>query len=203
MSANLTSAAAALIEPFRYVDGQRIRERSALSLERSLQDDFVKFFGLALRLRRDTSSAFVLGFITNNSYMDSALHRGVRGEMMRLLNRIYLVNLFGDLIKDREENVFDIQQGVAVFLGAKSFDDSHSTTLVADIHGSRSAKYAAMQLQSISTSGFAKIQPSPPQRYFLQLTTGEEYPSIAVVDRSFWTYEHMHQDTKGRLSHGV
>ena len=96
MSANLTSAAAALIEPFRYVDGQRIRERSALSLERSLQDDFVKFFGLALRLRRDTSSAFVLGFITNNSYMDSALHRGVRGEMMRLLNRIYLVNLFGD-----------------------------------------------------------------------------------------------------------
>ena len=185
MSANLTSAAAALIEPFRYVDGQRIRERSALSLERSLQDDFVKFFGLALRLRRDTSSAFVLGFITNNSYMDSALHRGVRGEMMRLLNRIYLVNLFGDSIKDREENVFDIQQGVAVFLGAKSFDDSHSTTLVADIHGSRSAKYAAMQLQSISTSGFAKIQPSPPQRYFLQLTTGEEYPALLSLTEVF------------------
>ena len=49
MSANLTEAAAIIIEPFRFVDGERIKERSALSLERSLQDDFVKFFGLALR----------------------------------------------------------------------------------------------------------------------------------------------------------
>jgi len=183
MSANLTSAAAALIEPFRYVDGQRIRERSALSLERSLQDDFVKFFGLALRLRRETGAAFILGFITNNSYMDSALHRGVRGELMRLFDRLYFVNLFGDSIKDREENVFDIQQGVAIFLGAKACDDRATGAFITDIHGTRANKYTAAQQESMKTLPFARIQPLAPHRYFLQLETAGEYLSLpSLID---------------------
>ncbi|MGE0430598.1 MAG: type ISP restriction/modification enzyme, partial [Hydrogenophaga sp.] len=185
MSANLNAAAAALIEPFRYVDGQRIRERSALSLERSLQDDFVKFFGLALRIRRDTGPAFILGFITNSSYMDSALHRGVRGELMCLLDRLYLVNLFGDSIKDREENVFEIQQGVAVFLGAKRTDESVSEVFVSNVHGTRSEKYAAMQSQSLKTSKLTKIHPTPPQRYFLRLESGGEYPGFPSLNEVF------------------
>jgi len=185
MSANLNEAAAALIEPFRYVDGQRIRERSALSLERSLQDDFVKFFGLALHLRRDTGPAFILGFITNNSYMDSALHRGVRGELMRLLDRLYLVNLFGDSIKDREENVFDIQQGVAVFLGAKRIDECVAEAFVSNVHGTRAEKYTAMQRQSWKTTELTKIQPTPPQRYFLRLESGGEYPSFPSLNEVF------------------
>ena len=185
MSANLTPAAATLIEPFRYVDGERIREKSALSLERSLQDDFVKFFGLALRLRRETGPSFVLGFITNNSYMDSALHRGVRGELTFLLDRLYLINLFGDSIKDREENVFDIQQGVAVFLGVKMLGDKDAGTFVVDIHGSRIEKYAAMQQQSWKTTDFAIIKPAAPQRYFLNLETGGEYPSFPALTDMF------------------
>lgn len=185
MSANLTPAAAALIEPFRYVDGQRIREKSALSLERSLQDDFVKFFGLALRLRRDTGPAFILGFITNNSYMDSALHRGVRGKLMGLLDRLYLVNLFGDSIKDREENVFDIQQGVAVFLGAKRLDEKGAEVFVQNVHGTRAEKYATMQEQSWKTTELAKVQPTAPQRYFLRLETGGEYPSFPSLAEVF------------------
>jgi predicted helicase len=184
MSANLTQAAAALIEPFRFVDGVRIRERSALSLERSLQDDFVKFFGFALRLRRDTGPAFVLGFITNNSYMDSALHRGVRGELMRLFNRLYLVNLFGDSIKDREENVFDIQQGVAIFLGNACGDETNSCAYTSDVHGTRTEKYASLSQQSWETSRFVEIQPSSPQRYFLPLENDGEYltlPSLTDI----------------------
>ncbi len=185
MSANLTAAATTLIEPFRYVDGQRIREKSALSLERSLQDDFVKFFGLALRLRRDTGPAFILGFITNNSYMDSALHRGVRGEFMRLLDRLYLVNLFGDSIKDREENVFDIQQGVAVFLGLNRLDEGGSEVFVSNVHGTRVEKYATMQKLSWKTTELSKVYPMGPQRYFLRLETSGEYPSYQSLAEVF------------------
>jgi predicted helicase/SOS-response transcriptional repressor LexA len=175
MSANLTSAAAALIEPFRFVDGLRIQERSALSLERSLQDDFVKFFGLALRLRRQTGSAFVLGMITNNSYIDSALHRGVRAQLTKLLDHVCVLNLFGDSIKDREENVFDIQQGVAVLLGTSRGDPRTSRVCIAEIHGSRAEKYGALVERRWSTSGFDDVKASPPQRYFLKLAGNDEY----------------------------
>jgi len=184
MSANLTETAAALIEPFRFVDGVRIRERSALSLERSLQDDFIKFFGLALSLRQDTGPTFVLGFITNNSYMDSPLHRGVRGELVRLFNRLYLVNLFGDSIKDHEENVFDIQQGVAIFLGEACGNGTNPCVCTSDIHGTRSEKYGALSQQSWKTSHFIEIQPSAPQRYFLHLENDDEYltlPSLTDI----------------------
>jgi predicted helicase len=184
MTANLTKTSAALIEPFRFVDGVRIIERSALSLERSLQDDFIKFFGLALSLRQDTGPTFVLGFITNNSYMDSPLHRGVRGELVRLFNRLYLVNLFGDSIKDREENVFDIQQGVAIFLGEACDNGTNPCVCMSDIHGNRSEKYGALSQQSWKTSRFIEIQPSAPQRYFLHLKNDDEYltlPSLTDI----------------------
>lgn len=178
MSANLTQVAAVLIEPFRFVDGERIRERSALSLERSLQDDFVKFFGLARSLRKDAGSLFVLGFITNNSYMDSPLHRGVRGELIRVFDRIFITNLFGDSIKDHEENVFDIQQGVAVFLGAALNDGKSSHVFTSDVHGDRKEKYAKLTEKKLMSTDFIKIKPAAPQRYFLVLEKEEEYSSL-------------------------
>ena len=47
MSANLSEAAVALIEPFRYLSGERIVVKAALAHELNLQDDYVKFFRLA------------------------------------------------------------------------------------------------------------------------------------------------------------
>ena len=184
MSANLTPAAAALIEPFRFVDGEKIHERSALSLERSLQDDFVKFFGLTLRLRRETGPAFILGFITNSSYMDSPLHRGLRGEFLRHFSSIRLLNLFGDSIKDGEENVFDIQQGVAIFLGIALRGDSPSRLFSSGAHGTCAEKYSALAQRTWGDAGFVEIHPEPPQRYFLHLENGGEYsrfPSLADI----------------------
>jgi len=185
MSANLTEVAAKLIERFRFVDGERIKERSALSLERSLQDDFVKFLGLALELRKDTGDAFVLGLITNSSYLDSALHRGVRNEVTRNLSRVRLVNLFGDGIKDQEENVFDIRQGVAVCLGTTLGPAVTPSVFSCDLRGSRTDKYEALAGLDIGDSSrFAEISPSPPYRYFLPLQNSDEYltfPSIGQI----------------------
>lgn len=184
MSGNLTEAAAALIEPFRYVDGERIRERSALSLERSLQDDFVKFLGLAIRLCDAVRHGFVLGFITNNSYMDSPMHRGLRGMLMQHLSSICLVNLYGDSIKDREENVFDIQQGVAILMGCRQICSGDSGVFRNDVHGTRQEKYAYLQAASLRKSCLVGIDPRPPQRYFIQLQNGGEYldwPSLSDV----------------------
>ena len=162
----------------------------------------MKFFGLALRLRQ-ACPMFVLGFITNNSYFDSALHRGVRGELMRVFDPIYLVNLFGDSIKDREENVFDIPQGVAMFLGAQALDDRGAGTFVTDVHGTRVEKYAALQRQSWKTIEFTKIQPSAPQRYFLRLETGGEYPSFPSLSEIFQLTSTCIKTLKDDLATGI
>lgn len=185
MSANLTQTAAMLIEPFRFVDGERIRERSALSLERSLQDDFVKFFGLARKLRKDSGSFFVLGLITNNSYMDSPLHRGVRGELVSVFDQIFITNLFGDSIKDHEENIFDILQGVAIFLGVGLSGHKNSQLFISDIHGDRKEKYAKLVNKSLKSTKFIEIKPIAPQRYFLVLEKGEEYSSFPILTEVF------------------
>jgi predicted helicase len=196
MSANLTEVAANLIEPFRYVDGERIRERGALSLERSLQDDFVKFFGLALRLRVETGPSFVLGFITNNSYMDSPLHRGVRGRLISDFGRLWIINLFGDSIKDREENVFEIQQGVAICIGV-AIPSAYASIDVAEFHGSRNDKYLKLSESTWKTTQFIRVNPSAPQRYFLNLENICEYsswPSLSDVFKVTSTCIKTHKD---------
>ena len=44
ISSNLTPEMRATVERYRYLDGERIRERGALQFEINLQDDYVKFF---------------------------------------------------------------------------------------------------------------------------------------------------------------
>jgi hypothetical protein len=43
LSANLTVTARALVEKYKFIDGERVVERNALQLERNLNDDYVKF----------------------------------------------------------------------------------------------------------------------------------------------------------------
>ncbi|OGT29568.1 MAG: hypothetical protein A2W28_07835 [Gammaproteobacteria bacterium RBG_16_51_14] len=69
-TANLTEAGDALIEPFRFVAGEAVRERGALQLEKNLQDDYVKFFGLARSILK-SSGVGTLGFISNHGYLNN------------------------------------------------------------------------------------------------------------------------------------
>ena len=182
-TANLTDSAAALVAPFRYVDGERIRERSGLSLERSLQDDFVKFLGLALRLHRETGTS-VLGFITSNSYLDSPLYRGLRDQLVAAYRRLRLVDLLGDSIKDREENVFDIRKGVVILLASGAPSGGDARVELAAIHGTRDEKHRALAGQSCGGMDFTTIPAEKPDRFFLHQSGGSEYlrwPSLNGV----------------------
>ena len=67
-SANLGDDARSLIEPYRFVQGQRIRERGALQLEKNLQDDYVKFFAFSESLHT-ASKTGILSFISNSGYL--------------------------------------------------------------------------------------------------------------------------------------
>jgi len=110
-----------LIEDYKYVDGKHFGEK-----KHWLQDDYVKFIRFG-QWKIDRTGEGILGFITNHSYLDNPTFRGMRQSLMRSFDEIYLLNLHGNSLKkekcpddSKDENVFDIRQGVAIGLFVKN-----------------------------------------------------------------------------------
>ncbi|OYD17518.1 DNA methyltransferase [candidate division WOR-3 bacterium JGI_Cruoil_03_44_89] len=105
-----------LIEYYKIIDGQWLKERNP----KWLQDDYVKFIRFA-QWKINQAGEGVLGFITNHSYLDNPTFRGMRQSLMNTFNEIYVLDLHGNSLKrekcpdgSKDENVFDIQQGVTI-----------------------------------------------------------------------------------------
>jgi predicted helicase len=103
------------------VDGQSLGERNP----KWLNDDYVKFIRFAQE-RIERTGYGILAFITNHSYLDNPTFRGMRQSLMRSFDDIYLLDLHGNNKKKersldgtKDENVFDIQQGVAIGIFVK------------------------------------------------------------------------------------
>ena len=110
-----------LIEDCKQVDGAPLGEKNP----KWLQDDYVKFIRFAQWRIAETKEG-VIGYITNHGYLDNPTFRGMRQHLMRTFNEIYVYNLHGNTKKkerapdgSKDENVFDIQQGVAILLCVK------------------------------------------------------------------------------------
>jgi predicted helicase len=156
MSANLGESAVSLVEPFRFVRGERIVEKGALALELNLQDDYVKFWGL-LCAQLDRARVGVGSYITNSRYLSSPTLRGLRAYMAFAFRRGFFLDLGGQVSERRgggvsDANVFDIEQGVAIAaVVTQTGDDSMNEIRVGRLTGSRSEKYAALQSSVITT----------------------------------------------------
>lgn len=105
-----------VIQEYYQVDGKPLGEKNS----KWLQDDYVKFIRFS-QWKIDQAGEGVLGFITNHSYLDNPTFRGMRQSLMNSFDEIYILDLHGNSLKkektpagSKDENVFDIQQGVAV-----------------------------------------------------------------------------------------
>jgi len=109
------------IKEYFQVDGHPLNERNP----KWLQDDYVKFIRFA-QWKIDQAGEGILGFITNHSYLDNPTFRGMRQSLMNSFDELYILNLHGNSLKkekcpdgSKDENVFDIQAGVAIALFLK------------------------------------------------------------------------------------
>jgi hypothetical protein len=125
LSANLEPHHRALVEDYKFVNGIRIHERSALQLEKNLNDDYVKFVRLT-QLTIERAGVGVSGLITNHSFLDNPTMRGLRWSLLRSASRIWLNDLHGNSTKQEQPpdggedmNVFQIKQGVAIALSVR------------------------------------------------------------------------------------
>ena len=83
----------------------------------NLDDDYIKFIRFAQwKLLEQNQKQGLMGFITNNSFLDGRTHRKMRQSLARAFDEIYILNLHGD---SGDENVFDIRVGVCISLFVK------------------------------------------------------------------------------------
>lgn len=105
-----------LIDTYKQVDGKPLGEKNP----KWLQDDYVKFLRFA-QWKIEQAGRGIVGMITNHSWLDNPTFRGMRQSLMRAFDHIYVLDLHGNSLKretcpdgSKDENVFDIRQGVAI-----------------------------------------------------------------------------------------
>ena len=145
-----------------HIDRQSIGERNT----KWLHDDYVKFIRFA-QWRIERTGGGILGFVTNHAYLDNPTFRGMRRSLMETFDEIYLLDLHGNSKKrektpdgGKDENVFDIQQGVAVGLFVKRGNVSETSAQVfhSDLWGAREAgpdggKYGWLSANDVEDHG--------------------------------------------------
>ncbi|MCR6594127.1 type ISP restriction/modification enzyme [Campylobacter insulaenigrae] len=96
----------------------------------NLDDDYIKFMRFAQwkLLEQKRANIFenntgLMGFITNNSFLNGKTHRKMRESLYKSFDEIYILNLHGsDKDIKNDENVFDIKIGVCISLFIKHKD---------------------------------------------------------------------------------
>ena len=142
-----------------------------------LSDDYVKFIRFAQSLVERTGTGTV-GFISNHSFLDNPTFRGMRQSLQQDFMKILLLDLHGNSKKKekapnggKDENVFDIQQGVAISLFVRrAIKEEYGTVTHADLWGKRDttadAKYDWLAARDVESTGWAALSPRSPLHLF-------------------------------------
>ncbi|MEW6027036.1 MAG: type ISP restriction/modification enzyme [Planctomycetota bacterium] len=159
-----------LIEDYKIIDGQWLDEKNP----KWLQDDYVKFIRFAQH-KIEQNGEGVLGFITNHSYLDNPTFRGMRQSLMNTFDEMYILDLHGNVKKkeqcpdgSKDENVFDIQQGVAIALFIKYKEPKLQTAVYhSDRWGLRENKYKWLSKNDIKTTKWQALVPTSDGYFFI------------------------------------
>jgi len=149
------------------VDGEPLNEQNP----KYLNDDYVKFIRFA-QWRIEQTGYGILAFVTNHGYLDNPTFRGMRQSLMQSFDDIYLLDLHGNSRKREtsldggiDQNVFDIQQGVAIGIFVKrppSVKKEKSRVFHGDLRGEREKKYRWLSSHSVTDTTWDIVNPHSP-----------------------------------------
>jgi hypothetical protein len=153
-----------------------------------INDDYCKFIRLGQKFV-DKNKEGILAYINNHSFIDNPTFRGMRWNLMRSFDKIYIIDLHGNAKKKevcpdggKDENVFNIQQGVSINIFVKTghkAKDALADVFHFDLYGKREDKYKYLRGRKLSKIPFTKLQPSAPEYFFVPKNYGDraEYES--------------------------
>ncbi len=169
-----------------------------------LSDDYIKFIRFA-HWKIDTAGKGVIGLITNNSYLSGLIHRGMRKKLLESFNEIYILNLhgnsrIGEMCPDgsKDENVFDIQQGVSIALFIKDKNQKDlGKIFYQDVYGLREKKYEYLSKKDVTSTKWERLKPFEPYYFFVR----KDFSHQASYDK-FWSIQEIFiQSSSGVKTH--
>ena len=181
-----------LMESYKKEPGgkNKLKERNP----KWLNDDYVKFIRLSQDYI-DKNGEGIIGFINPHGYLDNPTFRGMRWNLLKTFDKIYTIDLHGNSKKketcpdgSKDENVFDIMQGVSINLFVKTgkkAKDELGKVFHKDLYGLRQSKYDFLDEATIESIGYKEIAPQAPMYFFVpkEFELEEEYnQGINVVD---------------------
>lgn len=166
--------------------GQEVKKPLGERNPKWLNDDYVKFIRFA-QMKMDGGTyeyvdekgnrqsltlqgveKGIVGIITNHSWLDNPTFRGMRQSLMRSFQQIYVLDLHGNAKKkerapdgSKDENVFDIEQGVAISLFVKRPGLKRGVWR-GDFWGTRLGKYRAALSAQVSKQQYSQLSPTEP-----------------------------------------
>ena len=174
-----------LMEDYKKEPGtqQKLKERNP----KWINDDYVKFIRMSEYLISSNGEG-VLGFITNHAYLDNPTFRGMRWHLMHSFDKIYILDLHGNSKKkevtpdgEADENVFDIQQGVAILIAIKHRQSGNNNSgalsqtpaqiFHGDLWGTREQKYEKLFESSLANLDWQQLNPQVPHYAFIRHKT--------------------------------
>lgn len=187
---------AKLMEDYKKEPGgkEKLKERNP----KWLNDDYVKFIRYAQQFIERRGEGIV-AYINPHGYLDNPTFRGMRWNLLKTFDEIYVVNLHGNAKKKevapdggKDENVFNIMQGVSINIFVKNRNSARgnlATVRYCDLYGKRSDKFNWLDGKVFESIKWKTVTPSAPM-YFLvprESKGGEEYNTGFKVDELFET----------------
>lgn len=191
-----------LIEDYKYVNGVHFNER-----KHWLNDDYVKFIRLGQSFV-DKNKEGVLAYINSHSFLDNPTFRGMRWNLMQSFDKIYIIDLHGNSKKkevcpdgSKDENVFDIQQGVSINIfikNGKKRKGELAEVFHYDLYGKRQDKYDYLTGNGFADTPFRRLEPNEPFYFFVP----RDESNRAEYERGFRMDEVFPANTTGIVTMG-
>jgi predicted helicase len=180
-----------LIEDYKYIDGVHFNER-----KHWLHDDYVKFIRYG-QYFIDRNGEGILAYINNHSFLDNPTFRGMRWNVLQTFDKIYIIDLHGNAKKKetapdggKDENVFDIQQGVSINIYIKTGRKEKNMLAEVyhfDLYGKRKEKCDYLVSNKLLSVPFVRIEPVAPFYFMMPKneTRRGEYEKGFVINDIF------------------
>src|SRR5574344_972476 len=155
----------------------------------NLDDDYIKFIRYGQHYIEKNGEG-ILAYISNNSFIDGITHRQMRKSLLECFDKIYILDLHGNSKKkevspdgSKDENVFDIMQGVSIniFVKKKSNSKKLADVYHYDSHGKRDFKYNFLDDNSLKTVKWEKLDYSEPNYFFVK----KDFKDIKEYEKGF------------------
>jgi len=183
-----------LMEDYKKEPGgkEKLKERNP----KWINDDYVKFLRFGQYFIEKNGEG-ILAFINPHGFLDNPTFRGMRWSLLKAYDKIYTIDLHGNAKRNekapdgsKDENVFDIQQGVSINICIKKSDTSDSQLadlFQYDLYGKREYKYDYLLDNTLKTIKFKEIPKKGPLFFMVSknFERQDDYDQGFKVDELF------------------